>query len=358
MGASKNMTGLIRISIQPLINMSKIIDTILIVGLGSIGKRHVEIISQAFPQVHIVVYRHRSCDSIQDDSLPIRHCTSSLDEAIAFKPQLAIIANPATKHVIIAKKLAIHGIDLMIEKPISNNYQDSLELIDVCRQHNALLTVAYNLRFLPSLIHFKQCVELKMVGDIYAVRSEVGQYLPSWRPESDYRNGVSARKDMGGGVLLELSHEIDYLRWIFGKVDWVQAHASRQSHLEIDVEDSASIILGMERSVGSDLIASLNMDFIRHDTTRRCYAIGEKGTLMWDAISGEVKKFPQGGESWEVLSQSLPDRNYTYTQEIASFFEAVESRGDLAISAKDGVEVVRVIEAIKESSRKGKKVHL
>jgi len=340
--------------------MDRVIDTVLIVGLGSIGKRHVEIISRNFPKVNIVVFRHQLCDQDQEESLPINKCTSSLDEAIALNPKAAIISNPATKHIIVAKKLAAHGVDLMIEKPISDNSRDSLELINFCNQKNVLLTVAYNLRFLPSLTYFKQCIRSKIVGKVYSVRSEVGQYLPSWRPNTDYRSGVSARKAMGGGVLLELSHEIDYLQWVFGRANWVQAHTSKQSNLEIDVEDSASIIFGIggDASVNTDLVASLNMDFIRHDTTRRCYAIGEKGTLMWDAISGEVKVFSQGQKSWEVLFQSLPERNYTYTQEIISFFESVKSRATPAVLAEDGAGVVRTIEAIKESSRTGLKVFI
>ena len=78
---------------------------------------------------------------------------------------------------------------------------------------------------------------------IRRLRCEIGQYLPLWRPGSDYRLGVSANRALGGGVLLELSHELDYLRWIFGDVDWVQASLERQSALEIDVEDTAHLLL-------------------------------------------------------------------------------------------------------------------
>ena len=226
------------------------------------------------------------------------------------------------------------------------------ELIDVCYQNKLTLMTGYNLRFLPSLIEFKKQIDGGKVGKIYSVRAEIGQYLPSWRPESDYRYGVSAQQKLGGGVLLELSHEIDYISWIFGKIDWVKSHVSKQSDLEIDVEDSAQVILGFKEINGLALTASLNIDFIRHDTTRKCLAIGKKGTLLWDGIKGSVEFFKKSGQNWEVLLSSNPDRNFTYMEEIKLFFSSVESNTMPSISGEDGLQVVNIVEDIKESSNK------
>ena len=136
----------------------------------------------------------------------------------------------------------------------------------------------YNLRFSPSLMYFNELIKKNIVGQILSVRCEVGQYLPEWRPNKDYRKTVSANFHLGGGVLLELSHEIDYLRWIFGEVDWVRATLAQQSSLVFDVEDSAHLTLGfLPNENGRQLIGTLNLDFIRHDQTRACIAIGEKG---------------------------------------------------------------------------------
>jgi len=271
---------------------------------------------------------------------------------------VAIIANPATKHIDTAKVLAMHGIDVMVEKPISTNSKDAQELVEICEKHNVILMVAYNLRFLPSLIYFKQCIQSNLIGQVYSARSEIGQYLPSWRPESDYRHGVSANKSLGGGVLLELSHEIDYLRWVFGSIIWVKSHTSKQSDLEIDVDDSASIILGFKGGKNKELVVSLNMDFIRHDVTRKCYAIGEKGTLFWNGITGEVKLFLDTDKHWMELFQSSPERDYTYTEEIKSFFKSVEFGVFSFISGMDGVETVLAVEAIEKSSLTNSKIFL
>jgi len=338
--------------------MTGFIKTVLIVGLGSIGKRHVRIVKKLFPDVNIVVLRHKQCDKNHSNSLGSFICVTSIDEAISTNPQVAIIANPAPMHIDVAKKLASNRISLLIEKPISNTSKNIQSLIDLCSQNGIILMTAYNLRFSPSLIEFKKQLELNKIGPVYSVRSEVGQHLSSWRPDSDYRNGVSANQDLGGGVLLELSHEIDYLMWIFGSIEWVKSYVSKQSSLDIDVEDNANIILCFKRDKSSNLIASLNMDFIRHDTTRKCFAIGNKGTLLWDGISGRVMHFDKRINKWQTVFSSVYDVDYTYKEEIKSFFLSVESKKQPHISGYDGMRAVSVVEAVKESSNNNSTVYL
>jgi len=328
------------------------IKTLLIVGLGSIGRRHVRLVKFHFPNINIIVLRHKKCNSSDIKKLGLHKCVTSINDAIMLNPQAAIISNPASHHIEIAKKLANKGINLLIEKPISDSSKGVKELIDICYQNKVTLMTGYNLRFLPSLIEFKKQIQSRKIGKIYSIRSEIGQYLPSWRPEIEYKSSVSAQNFLGGGALLELSHEIDYLSWIFGKVDWVKSHVSKQSDLEIDVEDSALVILGFKEFEGSKLTASLNIDFIRHDVTRKCFAIGEKGTLHWDGVKGQVELFKKSKKDWELLFSLSPDKDFTYTEEIKSFFSSVESNIKPNISGEDGLEVVNIIESIKESSSK------
>jgi predicted dehydrogenase len=330
--------------------VSYLIKTVLVVGLGSIGIRYIEILKNLFPEINIVVLRHKQCKKGDISKFGLSDCVTSIEEAILCKPQAAIIANPATNHLEVAFKLAYNGINLLIEKPISESSKGVESLINICRQNNCICMVGYNLRFLPSLLEFRKKLNENRIGDVYSVRSEVGQYLPNWRPNADYTHGVSAKRSLGGGVLLELSHEIDYLQWVFGEINWVKAHKSKQSDLNIDVEDSANVIFGIMRGKGVELTGSLNMDFIRHDTTRKCFAIGEKGTLLWDGVAGLVTCFDKGDNEWKTIFSSKPSKNFTYVSEIKSFFSSIETNQLSYATGEDGLKVISIVEAIHKSS--------
>jgi predicted dehydrogenase len=280
-----------------------------------------------------------------------------MEDAIDFSPDIAVIANPASEHIKIAKVFLEIGAHLLIEKPLSIDNVGIKELIDISEKNKKILMVGYNLRFLMSLKKFRDFLEKNLVGKILSVHCEAGQFLPSWRPVIDYRNSVSAKKSLGGGVLLELSHEIDYLIWIFRDIDWVKATLSKQSNLEIDVEDSAFLTLGRD-SVNDSLIISLNLDFIRQDKTRQCVAIGEKGTLRWNGITGIVDVFFKDSQLWEQLY--LPDShvNESYMNEWMHFIGCIEDNKEPAINGYDGLKVLEVIEAARISSDLNSKVFL
>lgn len=328
---------------------------ILIVGLGSIGRRHAKVVRSLLPGVQIVALRHQSCQDAQ--SMGVDHCVTNVADALKFQPQAAVIANPSTHHLDVALALARAGLHLLIEKPISNSTPGVQELIDICEAQKVTLMTGYNMRFLPALQRFRELLIEKRCGRVFSVRSEVGQYLPSWRPGADYRQSVSAKTALGGGVLLELSHEIDYLRWIFGDVDWVNASLLKQSDLEIDVEDTAHLIMGFAKNDGGfPLVASLSLDFIRRDTTRFCTAIGETGSLRWDALAGTIDIFEQGSDAWMPLFVHRGERDDTYLAEWADFLKCVADGAHPMVSGVDGLAVLQIIEAARRSSARGARV--
>jgi len=327
-------------------------ERILIVGLGSIGKRHARVVKQLHPDWEVIALRRQAVGDTAEPA--IDHCVTSLDEALRLAPRIAVIANPASHHVATALPLAEAGVHLLVEKPLSSMAGDVPALIDACRRTGVILMTAYNMRFLPSLQRFRQLVQERRVGHVLSVRAEVGQYLPSWRPGTDYRSNVSAQAALGGGALLELSHEIDFLRWVFGEIDWVNAALLRQSALEIDVEDTAHLILGFHRLTDrGPLVASLDIDFVRHDTVRNCIAIGEAGSLRWNALEGKVELFEPGGSAWQVLDECPTQRDDSYLAEWRHFLECIETGTQPMIGGEDGLAVLRVIEAARASAATG-----
>jgi predicted dehydrogenase len=327
------------------------ISRILIVGFGSIGSRHLNIVRNLLPHADIKILRHTEHNTIPEFSHEIFF---TMDQALSFKPEIALIANPAAFHLEIAQRLANLGVHLLIEKPISNNTHGIKELIETCKMHNSIIATGYNLRYSPSLEYFRKVLIQEIVGEIYSVRCEVGQYLPDWRPEVDYRSSASAKIELGGGVLLELSHELDYLNWIFGQVNWVRATLGQESNLEINVEDSAHLILSHQFKPNErEILSIINLDFIRHDHTRTCVAIGENGSLRWDGLQGTVDIFKKGVGKWERLFSHNSTFDETYVSEWKNFLKCIDDNNDPKVTGEDGLRVLEIIEAARKSALSG-----
>ncbi len=321
---------------------------ILIVGMGSIGKRHLRITRQSLPNADIRVLRHQPCTDVPEFS---NGCFSSPETACAFAPQVAIIATPAPYHLGIAQQLLQIGCHLLIEKPIASHSEGLADCLKLAHDKGLVIQVGYNLRYLPALAHFRQLVKANIVGTPLSIRCEIGQYLPSWRPGTDYRQGVSARAELGGGALLELSHEIDYLRWIFGEVAWVNAWTGHLSGLDINVEDSAHLILGLYASADAkEAVARLDMDFMRQDTTRCCLVIGEKGSLRWNGLQGSVEHYCPDSATWQTVFSHTQGRDDSYLAQWAEFLDCIEHTRSPSCSGHDGLAVLRIVEAAKQSA--------
>jgi len=331
---------------------SVMVEKVLIVGHGSIGKRHLRIARGLLPSADIRVLSRKMREPVPEYA---DGWLGNMEEALKFKPQVALIANPSTFHIETAQPLAEAGVNLLVEKPLADSMEGVSKLLSVCGARGSVLMIGYNLRFLPCLQKFRKLIRSGVIGKVISVRCEIGQYLPSWRPDIDYRRGVSAVRALGGGALLELSHEIDYVRWIFGEVDWVKATLSKQSSLEIDVEDTAHLILGFApESDGRQIVANLTLDFVRQDTTRQCTAIGEKGSLRWNALNGEIEHFTAGGTSWETVFQKSSQSDGSYTEEWLHLLDCISAGKFPLVSGQDGLEVLKIIDAARRSDAEHK----
>jgi predicted dehydrogenase len=313
------------------------------VGLGSIGARHLRIARFLLPEADIRVLRREAACVVPESA---NGCFSSIDDAVDFRPQLSVIASPSPYHMQAAVPLAMAGSHLLIEKPLAASLRELDPLLPVLKEKSPVVMTGYNLRFLPSLIKFREMLNEGVAGRALSVRCEVGQYLPDWRPDADYRSGVSARKDLGGGALLELSHELDYLQWIFGSAIWVRATLRKQSDLEIDVEDTVHLTLGFRpKKESPELVVTVSLDFLRRDKTRQCTVIGSEGTLRWNGISGVVEVFRAGENAWTEVYRHQPTPDFSYEAEWQHLLQCIEDKRPARISFDDGLKVLFLIDA-------------
>lgn len=337
-------------------NESKI-KRVVIVGLGSIGAKHLEIVRKLLPDAEIMVLRRNN-----DHAVPYgaNGLFLSLQDACNFKPNIALICNPAPFHIKVAEALSLIGCHIFIEKPLSDTNYDVLNFLEKLKSRSVFLQVGYNMRFLKSLLKVKDSVEDGELGKILSVRASVGQNLKLWRPGTDYRTGVSARSDLGGGVLLELSHELDYLIWIFGRIKWVSAYLGKISNLDIDVEDIGHLIMMHSDDLGKETcISSLTLDFLRADKQRKLEIIGERGTLIWDGIEGNTQKFILPSTDWAIDYHGVSEFQECYLFQLQHFFWSIQNNQQPKTSGADGLAVLELIEAVRlSSSRGGERIYL
>lgn len=321
---------------------------IVVIGLGSIGRRHYCLLKNTYPSADIRAYSARDLCSPKFAELSGIHLKQEIEN---FNPEVSVVASPSPYHVELATFLLNTGSHVLVEKPFSNVSDNILECIQLAKHKNLQIQIGYNLRYLNSLEMVRENIRQKKIGEIWGVRARVGQYLPDWRRNIDYRKSVSARADLGGGVLLELSHEIDYLIWLFGRPNTVNCRCGKFSSLEIDVEDNAKIILGYNdtgpirgRSIG------LEMDLYSLNTARTMEVIGSRGSIEWDAIKAQTTVATREPKEMEIHHHSNKDLELSYLRQWEAFSLTILERKFSYAGAEDALSVMEVIEACKKSS--------
>lgn len=323
----------------------------LVVGLGSIALRHRKNLKFLLPNIEITALSASGKITSQNVEFA-DNVISSMDDIIKKKIDFAIVASPASFHADHVRKLLNVGIPCLIEKPLANNLQNAEKIIKIYNEIKVPVCVGYCIRYMPSAIKMKKLIEQKILGKIYNIFVNVGQYLPDWRPLKNYQDTVSASEFLGGGVLLELSHEIDYIQWLYGsmKVEFANLRCSKE--LELDVEDLADIIFQSDKE---KFLCNLHLDFLQKKPQRMCSVIGEKGRLDWDLVNNTIKWYDKKNIKY-LFSGSNWDTNQMYLDLIRNFLNLIEGRQNFTIDLKQAVKTMSLIENIKYNSKQGSKI--
>lgn len=333
---------------------------ILVVGLGGIGQRHVRNLRALLgDSVEIIAYRVRRLSHVVTPTMGADQMRNveevykirsfpSLDEALAQKPNIAYICNPSSLHVAVTRACLVAGCDVFVEKPLADSLEGATELIELARQHGRVAMVGYQLRFHPCLMKLTEIVRSGALGNLLGVRAVIGEYLPNWHPYEDYRIMYASRADLGGGVILSQIHEFDYLYSLFGLPSRIYALGGHWSDLEIDVEDTASML--MEVPLGSRVLPiQLHQDFLQSPASRQCEVIGDRGRAIMDLAGLTVHHFTRGQAEPEVFRIENFDRNNLFLDQARHFLRCVETRDKPVVDLADGIQSLRMALAAKES---------
>lgn len=316
---------------------------ILITGIGSIGLRHLRnLLSLGYKD--IILYRTHKSVMEGIDKFRRLPAYSDLDDALAQKPNIAIISNPTSLHVSTALKCAKAGCDLFIEKPLSHNLAHLKEL-DLIARNKALITfIACQFRFHPHLIAIKKWLGDNALGRVIYASARWGEYLPDWHPWEDYRKGYSALGKLGGGAILTLIHCLDYMYWLFGNVSNVLCIHDKLTKLEVDVEDIAEIVLDFKNKV----IGHLHLDYFQKPRVHDMLILAEKKRLYWNCYEHILCIEDRNGKKQVIKTPEGFQRNTMFMDELSHFLNCVKKRRETLIPLKEGIDVLRIALKAKE----------
>lgn len=316
--------------------------TVLVLGCGSIGRRHIANLQSLGRRVVAYdpdparlawVRRNLGCETTND---PRR---------VPGKLEAVWVCTPPHLHERGARPFLRRGIPCFVEKPIAHVRKEARALAASGRR----VGVGYMLRRVPALIWIKKNLDSKRWGKLLHLRAFVGQYLPDWRPWQDYRKSYTASRVRGGGVLLDCSHELDLARWLAGEVNEVYCRAGKLSALKVSAHDTAEVVLGFK----SGAMGSVHMDMISRGPRRGLELLLSEATVVWDMPSSRLKIYTPRTKRW--TEKRFPFKiNDLYMDEARAFLSGSRD----IVSAADADKTLALIEAAERSARARKAVRV
>jgi predicted dehydrogenase len=314
---------------MPPMNRSSVDKRLLVIGYGSIGARHCRLAAETGAEVACVT-NHPAAPFPSFASIALALAESPRDHVV--------IANATDLHARTLQELAQAGFTgrVLVEKPLCHRLDEALAPPSAMH-----VSVAYNLRFHPLVSRLRETL---VSQPLYSASFYAGQYLPQWRPDTDYRSSYSARQDRGGGVLRDLSHEIDLALWLCGQARSVAAIGGHVSSLEIDSDDVYSILSVHDRCPA----VAISINYLDR-TPKRAITINARDmTASLDlvnctlSVNGEVTHFEA-------------ERDSTYRMQLQAFFDNDTST---MCSFDEGRDVLRFIAAAESAALNRGWVHL
>ena len=325
----------------------------LVVGCGSIGRRHLGNL-QSLGVDEIIAFdvveerRHAVAEKF---NVPVY---ADYEEALSQGVRAVLICSPTRLHLEQSLQAARMGCHLFIEKPIATSLEGLDELANLVQVNHIKTLVGCNFRFHPGLQKVKSLLQTGTIGNIVSARAQFGQYLPSWHPWEDYRQGYSARRDLGGGVLLDRIHELDYIRWLLGEVSSVAALIGKLSHLEIDTEDTVDLLLGFS----GGFFGTVHVDYVRRTYDCSFEVVGDQGTIQWSFQDHKVRWFTAEDNCWHSQEWPKYEVNSMYLDQFRHFFRLLEEQESSMADVSEGARVLEIALAARQAADEGKVIRL
>lgn len=331
---------------------------VLMIGLGSIGQRHVRNLRRVLgDRCEISAYRVRRLQQTFSDTMQIRDGVNleeeyhikvfeDLEEALDAGPDLVFVTNITSKHMECALAAARKGCHIFLEKPVSDSLEGVEELLRLQKEKGLHIFMGYQNRYHPCVKKMIEYLEKDALGKLVSVDAAFCERLTTMHTYEDYSTTYMARKEMGGGPILNLQiHDLDYLQWIFGMPISLFAIADKHSNLKIDVEDHA-VINYVTKFKGANLTVTSRSDFLQYPPVHTCKVVGEKGRIELDFNKAVIRLIPEDGIPIETEYKDFV-RNDMFLMELEDCISCIEHDIPDIIPLTEGIKGLQIAMAAK-----------
>jgi len=321
---------------------------IIIIGGGSIGQRHIKNLQElGFKNVYCL---KRNFDTKFENKFKVKVITSYQNFA-TIKPWAVFVCNPTSLHIDSLQEPAKCKAHIFMEKPLIHDAIGLKKAKTILVNYNRVFFIGFMLRFHPLVKKIKSIIDSKELGEVYSSRFEFGSYLPYWHPYEDYRVSYASRKELGGGVINTITHELDLIQYFFGKPESTVSHKANFNKLEIDVEELFEGIL-----IYKNKLVTLHLDFLQKDYDRKITILCDEGSIHWNWHDNEVIIKKHNAELKGIPLADF-DVNQLYIDELKAFFKLIESNSiQHNLDAGHAFENTEITLALHESADTNKKV--
>ena len=323
----------------------------LILGCGSIGKRHIKNLLSINPSFMIDCYdpNPKMMNKINKNK-NIQKLSSLPTTTLQY--DCVLICTPPSSHVKLAKFVARFHTPTFLEKPLASNSSGIKSLEKIVKKNKILFFVGYNFRFNDGILKVKELVDKKTLGNVIHAFAYYGQYLPDWRPQQNYKKNYSFIKKLGGNIIFDSSHEIDYVSWIFGKPKYITSSAIKSNFLKTNVNALCDSIF----SYSKNYQVSLHLDMIRRKYRRSLEILCEHGIIEWNLKEKKIKIIDARKSKPRIISIT-EDINQMYIKELKHVIRCIKKqKKSNLIDLSNGIQTFEICNAIERSNKKLKKI--
>lgn len=325
---------------------------LLVVGLGSMGKRRIRIL-QYLREGEIIGFDPREDRRKEAKEKYGVKTVDSFDKAMNENPDALIISTPPDHHLEYELLAAKNGKHFFCEAGVFNKGVD--ELIKICKDKEIVAAPSCTLRFNGSIKKIKELIDNKRIGKVIALTYHMGQYLPDWHPWEDISEFYVGKKETSATREM-VPFELEWLTWIFGDIKKVSCIKNKVSNLKVDIEDVYQLIFQFKNGI----IGNLLVEVISRTPTRILRVVGEKGTIEWNWMEDIVRVYNADTKEWEEFKEKkgFREEGYVtkenmYIEEMKLFISAIKGEGEYIYSLEDDLKILKLLVATEKSSEEG-----